>query len=258
MMGALSARRRPAGAAIAAAAVGAALVIVSSASAATSATTGSAPRSTAPRSTAPPSTALRTAALRSAARPGEERPGGAQPGGAAGGAQRPGRTDGRSIATLFATVRVFTSASSRGGVRGKLAGPGVRVSVTCWTTGAFHADVPIWYEVSAPVAGYVSAFNLAAHYAPAAGVPHCVAPVFKDTFYALEQNLRIRTAPSTAATITGHLVSIGSRVKVTCYVTGSAVFDDPVWYHAVSPASGFVAGRMLNTGGDPAPGVPRC
>jgi len=178
--------------------------------------------------------------------------------GSASAAPSRGRPDGRSLPTLFATVRVFTSASSRGGIRGKLTTPGTRVSVTCWTTGPFHADDPVWYEVSEPIAGYVSAFNLAAHYAPAVGVPHCLAPVFKDGFYALEANLRIRTAPSTSATIAGHLASVGSEVKVTCYVTGTAVYDDPVWYRAVAPASGYVSGRMLNTGGDPAPGVPRC
>ncbi|HEX9032473.1 MAG TPA: hypothetical protein VF834_11550 [Streptosporangiaceae bacterium] len=164
---------------------------------------------------------------------------------------------GRSLQTLFSTVRVFSSAT-RAGVKGKLIRQGTGVSVTCWTTGSFYRDEPIWYEISAPIAGYVSAFDLAAHYSPAFGVPHCVAPVFKEQFNGLEADLRIRTAPSTTATISGYLVSVGSKVVVDCYVRGTSIFKDPIWYHALSPARGYVSGRMLNTGSDPAAGIPRC
>ncbi len=83
-------------------------------------------------------------------------------------------------------------------------------------------------------------------------------PSFRAQYYALEANLRIRTTPSISATISGHLVSVGSKVVVNCYVSGSPIFGDPVWYHAQSPAVGYVAGRLLNTGGDPAPSVPHC
>jgi hypothetical protein len=165
---------------------------------------------------------------------------------------------GRSLQTLFGTVRVFDSSRNRGWVKGKISRRGTGVSVTCWTTGSFYKDSPIWYEVSAPLAGYVSAFDLAAHYSPAVGVPHCLAPVYRERFNALEANLHIRTAPSTAATIAGYLAGIGSRISVECYVKGTAVFGDPIWYRATSPSAGFVAGRLLNTGGDPAPGLPRC
>lgn len=226
MMGALSARPRPAGfAAIAAAATGATLLLASSAAAAMPAR-GSA--AMAARSTgAAPVTAGR-------------------------------HLDGRSLRTLFDTVRVFTSANTRSGIKGKLSRRGIAVSVICWTTGTYYKDVPIWYEVSAPLAGYMSAFNLAAHFSPAFGVPHCLAPAFREQFNALEANLRIRAAPSTTASISGYLASVGSKVIIDCYATGSAIFKDPIWYHAVSPSTGYVSGRLLNTGGDPAPGVPHC
>lgn len=169
-----------------------------------------------------------------------------------------GRTSGRRLRTLFRTTRIYASASEHRFVKGKITRRGISISVTCWTTGAFYKDGPIWYEVSAPVAGYVSAFNLVAHYSPAIGVPHCLAPVFRERFNALEPALHIRTAPTTTATIAAYLRRIGSRVVIDCYVTGTPVFQDAIWYHVSSPASGYVSGRFLNTGGDPAPGTPHC
>jgi hypothetical protein len=168
------------------------------------------------------------------------------------------KATGRSLQTLFSSVRVFTSASDRGAVKGKLARPGTGVSVLCWTTGAYYKDTTVWYEISAPLSGYVSAFSLNAHYAPAVGMPHCLAPAFRKGFNALEANLKIRTAPSTTAAIAGVLGGAGSKVRIDCYIKGAPVFQDSVWYHAASPATGYVAGRLLNSGGDPAPGVPRC
>jgi hypothetical protein len=165
---------------------------------------------------------------------------------------------GRSLQTLFDTVRVFSTADNHSHVKGKLTGVGTGVSVACWTSGADYRRLSIWYQVSAPVAGYIPAFNLAAHFSPAKGVPHCLVPSFNGQYYSLEVNLRIRTSPSISANISGYLTNVGSKVVVSCYVKGSAIFGDPVWYHAVKPAVGYVSGRLLNTGGDPAPGVPRC
>ena len=102
------------------------------------------------------------------------------------------KATGRTLQTLFSSVRVFTSASDSGGVKGKLAGLGTGVSVLCWTTGAYYKDTTVWYEISAPFPGYVSAFSLNAHYAPAVGMPHCLAPAFREEFNTLEANLKIR------------------------------------------------------------------
>ena len=167
-------------------------------------------------------------------------------------------TASRNMRTLFSAVRVFTAATGRATLSGTVRGTGTAVSALCWTSGAYYKDTPIWYEISAPAAGYVSAFSMNAHYAPAVGLPHCPSPVFRASFNALEANLRIRTGPSIGAAITGYLGAVGSRVKIDCYVAGTHVFGDPIWYHAVAPRAGYVSGRLLNTGGDPAPGVPRC
>jgi len=167
-------------------------------------------------------------------------------------------TAGRSMQTLFKMVRVFASPDNRAEIRAKLSGVGTGVSVNCWTSGTMYKGLSIWYQITAPAGGYVPAFNIAAHFAPAAGIPHCLVPAFSTDYYALEANLRIRTAPSITSRITGYLVDVGSRVTISCYSDGSPIYGDPVWYHATAPVAGYVTGRLLNTGGDPAPGVPRC
>ena len=60
------------------------------------------------------------------------------------------KTTGRSLQTIFGSVRVFTSPSDNGAIQGKLAVLGTGVSVLCWTTGAYYKDTTVWYEISAP------------------------------------------------------------------------------------------------------------
>lgn len=175
--------------------------------------------------------------------------------GPAGGSHPP---SGRTLQTLFGHVQVFASASTQAPMSGQLGSGGTGVSVTCWTTGIDYSGDPVWYQISAPRSGYVAAFNMAAHYSPAVGVPHCSAPSFSTVFNSLEVNLRIRTAPTTAAAIAGYLVNVGSNATINCYVTGTLIYGDAIWYHVVSPVVGYVTGRFLNSGGDPAPGIPRC
>ena len=76
---------------------------------------------------------------------------------------------GRSMQTLFDMVRVFATADNHSHVKGKLTGTGTGVSVACWTSGADYKRLSIWYQVTAPVAGYIPAFNLAAHFSPVKG-----------------------------------------------------------------------------------------
>ena len=74
----------------------------------------------------------------------------------------------------------------------------------------------------------------------------------------LVHGLHVRKKPTTAATVVAVLGPAGSQVVVNCYAFGSSVFGDNVWYHIVKPLSGFVTGFYLNTGRDPAAGVPAC
>lgn len=163
-----------------------------------------------------------------------------------------------TLRTMFSGVRAYVTPSMRAGVQGKVGPAGTKVTVTCWTSGYAYKDIPVWYQISAPVTGYVAAFNMVAHFAPAAHVPHCRTPLFHEKFNSLARKLRIRTGPSTTAPVAGYLASVGSGVKVDCFVKGTPVFGDAIWYQTVAPASGYVSGRFLNTGGDPAPAVPRC
>ncbi len=132
------------------------------------------------------------------------------------------------------------------------------MSVACWTTGTAYNNSPIWYQISVPLIGYVPAFNLVAHFAPAIGIGHCPRPQFLRQYGSLAASLRIRAMASTNAQVAGLLPLIGSKVTIDCYVLGTAIYGDPVWYHTVAPATGYVTGRFLNTGGDPGIGVPPC
>ena len=78
------------------------------------------------------------------------------------------------------------------------------------------------------------------------------------TYETVVRGLRVRSGPSTSAQVVGAIGAAGSRVSVDCYASGDSVFGDHAWYHIVAPATGYVAGFYLNTGTDPAPGVPRC
>jgi hypothetical protein len=70
--------------------------------------------------------------------------------------------------------------------------------------------------------------------------------------------LLVRNAPGASAAIVDALGAAGSRVAVNCYALGSSISGDSVWYHLVAPHIGYAAGFYLNTGGDPAHGIPRC
>ena len=89
--------------------------------------------------------------------------------------------------------------------------------------------------------------------APAGG-PALSAQVHRTTV----KNLHVRKKPSTSATVVAVLKNAGTKVTVTCWSRGTKVFGDPIWYHISKPHVGFVAGFYLNTGADPAAGIPNC
>ena len=107
----------------------------------------------------------------------------------------------------------------------------------------------------APRAGFAAGYYLNTGRDPAAGVPACAV---RHVYRTLVTGLRIRKAPHTLAAVVDVLGAAGSRVTVNCFAYGSSVFGDSVWYHTVAPRAGFAAGYYLNTGRDPAPGIPHC
>jgi len=67
-------------------------------------------------------------------------------------------------------------------------------------------------------------------------------------------NVRASTGCGSYATL-----PLGYTWIVQCYVTGSSVNGDTVWYYGSNGGlSGYVAGYWLNTGHDPNAGVARC
>ena len=74
----------------------------------------------------------------------------------------------------------------------------------------------------------------------------------------LAHSLHVRKGPTTASPAVAVLGPAGSEVVVNCFAFGSSVFGDSVWYHIVKPLSGFVSGFYLDTGRDPAAGIPAC
>jgi Domain of unknown function (DUF1906) len=83
-------------------------------------------------------------------------------------------------------------------------------------------------------------------------------PAVEHAYKTLVASLRVRSAPRTTAAPVAVLGAAGTRVAVDCWALGNSVFGDSAWYHIVAPYTGYVAGFYLNTGRDPAAGIPRC
>ena len=91
--------------------------------------------------------------------------------------------------------------------------------------------------------------------AQATPTPVPVALAFTTT----ADHVHVRDLPiATRSAILATLGPAGTWVVLTCYSQGQSVFGDQIWYHAVAPVAGYVAGFYLNSGADPAAGVARC
>lgn len=163
-----------------------------------------------------------------------------------------------TLTTLEGNIRVRSGPSITAHVTGHISLSGTAVTVECYTYGSRVAGNPVWYRVSRPVSGYVTSYYMDSHYDPAHGMQRCRAPQFRRTYHALVPGVHIRYWPAAFAQRIATLGRVGSRVTVNCYTYGQNILGDRVWYHVVKPKVGYVAGLHLNTGRDPAPGVPRC
>ncbi|HWG64875.1 MAG TPA: SH3 domain-containing protein [Streptosporangiaceae bacterium] len=85
------------------------------------------------------------------------------------------------------------------------------------------------------------------------------APDATTVFYfrTLAKALHVRKNPRVSAKSVA-VLKHRTRVGVTCFTYGTPVYGDSIWYYIVSPKKGYVAGYWLNTGRDPAKGVPAC
>jgi hypothetical protein len=112
-----------------------------------------------------------------------------------------------------------------------------------------------------PLAAMTATVMLAS---PSAAAPQSVKAAqvaqahFRHVYRTVVTGLKVRKAPHISAKTLAVLGAAGSKVTVNCFALGTPVLGDRVWYHLVAPHTGYVAGSYLNTGRDPAAGIPAC
>ncbi len=163
-----------------------------------------------------------------------------------------------TLRTLVRNVNVRSAPRLSARVTGHLGRNGSTVVVNCFISGSQVAGNPIWYHIVRPRRGYVTSYYLASHYDPVAGLGVCSPPGFRRTYRTVVPGLHFRALPTPFSRRLQTLRRMGSAVTVTCWTYGQSIYGDPVWYRTVSPARGYVTGQHLDTGRDPANGVPRC
>ena len=161
-----------------------------------------------------------------------------------------------SLRTLVRHVNVRSEPSNHARIVGTIRKSGTVVAIACYAMGTSVAGNPVWYRISAPVNGYITSYYTTTHLDPAAGVAKCRS--FSRPYHTVVKGLHVRTRPTTAAKITTVLGKVGTKITVNCYSRGQDISGDPIWYHIVTPRAGYVAGLNLDTGYDPAAGVPAC
>ena len=101
---------------------------------------------------------------------------------------------------------------------------------------------------------------------PQSEIHQCIIPHEAHLCSDVTATVHIRQDSNTQSAILGTLYA-GGRVILACYSIGESVNGDNIWYLGGGPEDGdiitqyvfgYVAGYYVNTGADPAPGVPRC
>jgi len=126
-----------------------------------------------------------------------------------------------------------------------------------WPTGIKRLALA---AAGAPLAAALTMVMLAG---PAAAAPQPAKAALElqassHVYSTLITGLHVRRTPSTTAPILAILGAAGTKVTVNCWARGTSVFGDNIWYHITAPHAGYVAGFYLNTGRDPAAGIPSC
>ncbi len=161
-----------------------------------------------------------------------------------------------SLRTLVGRVHVRSAPTKHAHIVGTIRRSGTPVAVSCYAMGSSVAGNRVWYRISAPDSGYITSYYTATHLDPVAGVSRC--KTFSRPYRTVVNGLHVRVKPTTRSRIFVTLGKVGTRVTVSCYESGQPVSGDAVWYRLTAPEIGYVAGLNLNTGTDPASGVPRC
>ncbi|MGO9077417.1 MAG: hypothetical protein ACLQDY_00010 [Streptosporangiaceae bacterium] len=165
---------------------------------------------------------------------------------------------GLALRTLVGGLHVHSRPSVYAPIVSQIRKRGATIIVNCWSSGPPISGNPVWYHINQPAVGFVTAFYVGTHYDPAAGVRQCSRIGFRRQYWTLEGGLRIRTQPRKNAATVARMGGMGSVLTIDCYAYGGSLLGDKVWYQVVSPREGYVPGLRLNTGQDPAAGVPAC
>jgi hypothetical protein len=171
---------------------------------------------------------------------------------------RPAPARAVELRTLAARVHVRTGPKFSFRVRATIRTRGTALTVSCYVYGSRIAGNTVWYRLSRPVTGYVTSYYMDSHYDPVRGVSRCKTAQFSRNYRIVVRGVHIRFWPSAFAARLATLGRVGSEVAVNCYSYGESIRGDRIWYHITRPVSGFVSGTHLNTGRDPAPGIPAC
>jgi hypothetical protein len=92
----------------------------------------------------------------------------------------------------------------------------------------------------------------------AAGGAAAHAQARTHVYQTLVSGLAVRAAATATSMKRAVLGAAGTEVRVACFAVGQSVNGDNVWYRITAPRTGVVVGFYLNTGSDPALGIPRC
>jgi len=84
------------------------------------------------------------------------------------------------------------------------------------------------------------------------------APAIRHVYRTLVTGLAVREAATALSMKRAVLGTAGTKVRIDCFAVGQAVHGDSVWYHITAPKAGLVVGFYLDTGSDPALGIPAC
>jgi uncharacterized protein YgiM (DUF1202 family) len=162
------------------------------------------------------------------------------------------------LTTRVRGLHVRSHPSNRSALVAKLGKRGTRVTITCWTKGTPVVGNPVWYHLSGPRRGYVTSYYIKTRIAPYPGLARCQSAPAKNRYRSLTDGVRVRTGPSSKFRVLGKLGQAGSKVTVSCWTSGEAIWGDHAWYRLSRPRRGYTAGFHLDTGRDPAHGVPPC
>ena len=91
----------------------------------------------------------------------------------------------------------------------------------------------------------------------AMAVPASASPQYFKTV-GTDVHIRKCASVSYPCTVVKTLHAAGTQVHAICWIQGSSVNGDNIWYEVDEPAHGAIAGYWINSGTDPNPKLTHC